>query len=398
MLPLLSDEDLQGAIVAGLLLHFPAIDLVRVQDVGLMQTPDPIILELAASQNRVVVTHDRNTMTVHAQDRMNQGLRHARADCSGTVRQHRQRHSGSGNAGRGRRNRRPRWTNPFSCVIDMPTKICLFLAIVALLTLHAPATPNSPSSASIASRRSAGSPARKSTLDIAGRDLEDAKTLHFDHPGLKATVAQGSPVQGRDRADMPPGTYEVRAVGRFGISGTRLFSVQRGLIEVAEKEPNDDPDKAQVVPMNCAINATSDNNGDDFCRFPAKKGERITIDCFAFRLDSQMTPMLAPSDSAAIRYWPDFKGSVQLIALNLPPGVTFATTTVAADSTQTPIRINIAANVPPGEYTVVLRGDAQAPFNRDPAAPVRPNVRVADPTTPMAGGHRSSARLDRLRV
>jgi len=77
MLPLLSDEDLQGAIVDGLKLHFPGIDLVRVQDAGLMQTPDPIILEFAANQNRVIVTHDRNTMTAHAQDRMNQGLRMA---------------------------------------------------------------------------------------------------------------------------------------------------------------------------------------------------------------------------------------------------------------------------------------------------------------------------------
>ena len=74
MLPLLTDEDLQGAIVAGLRLHFPALDLVRVQDIELMQTPDPIILEYAASQNRVVVTHDRNTMTAHAQDRTSQGL------------------------------------------------------------------------------------------------------------------------------------------------------------------------------------------------------------------------------------------------------------------------------------------------------------------------------------
>ena len=75
MLCLLGDEDLRGAIVSGLLLHFPAIDLIRVQDVGLTGTPDPIILEYAASQNRVIVTHDRNTMTAHARDRMAQGLR-----------------------------------------------------------------------------------------------------------------------------------------------------------------------------------------------------------------------------------------------------------------------------------------------------------------------------------
>jgi hypothetical protein len=77
MLPLLTDEDLQGAIVIGLTLHIPGIDLIRVQDVGLMRTPDPVILEYAAVQNRVVVTHDRNTMTAHARDRINQGKRMA---------------------------------------------------------------------------------------------------------------------------------------------------------------------------------------------------------------------------------------------------------------------------------------------------------------------------------
>ncbi len=138
----------------------------------------------------------------------------------------------------------------------------------------------------------------EATLDIAGRDLEDAKTLHFDHPGLKSQWLKDRQFKVAISADVPPGTYEVRAVGRFGISGARLFSVQRGLTEVAEKEPNDDADKAQAVPMNCAINANSDNNGDDFYRFPAKKGERVTIDCFAFRLDSQMTPMLSLADAS----------------------------------------------------------------------------------------------------
>jgi hypothetical protein len=75
MLPLLSDEDLQGAIVDGLLLHHPSIDLVRVQDAGLMRTADDVILEVAARQDRVILTHDRNTMTAHAEQRMDQGLR-----------------------------------------------------------------------------------------------------------------------------------------------------------------------------------------------------------------------------------------------------------------------------------------------------------------------------------
>lgn len=131
------------------------------------------------------------------------------------------------------------------------------------------------------------------TLEVAGRDMEDVKSLHFDHTGFKATWLKERQFKVTIGSEVPPGTYEVRAVGRFGISGARLFAVQSGLKEVAEKEPNDEPEKAQVVPMNCAINASSDNNGDDFFRFPAKKGERVTIDCYAYRLDSQTTPMLS---------------------------------------------------------------------------------------------------------
>src|SRR5205823_7829754 len=93
-------------------------------------------------------------------------------------------------------------------------------------------------------------------------------------------------------ADTPVGTHDVRAVGAYGISGARLFAVSRGLTEIREVEPNDTPDKAQAVPMNAAINGTSDGNGDDFFRFPAKKGERVTIDCQALRLDSTLRATL----------------------------------------------------------------------------------------------------------
>ena len=47
----------------------------RTGNCSLGSLADPVILEYAASQNRVIVTHDRNTMTAHAQDPMNQSLR-----------------------------------------------------------------------------------------------------------------------------------------------------------------------------------------------------------------------------------------------------------------------------------------------------------------------------------
>lgn len=59
---LLSDENFNGDIVRGLLLRRPDLDLLRVQDIGLEGADDPSILEWAAVNNRIVLTHDRATM------------------------------------------------------------------------------------------------------------------------------------------------------------------------------------------------------------------------------------------------------------------------------------------------------------------------------------------------
>jgi Domain of unknown function (DUF5615) len=70
MLRLLSDENFNGDIVRGLFLRQPNLDLIRVQDVDLQQVDDPIILEWAATNNRIVLTHDRATMPDFAYERL----------------------------------------------------------------------------------------------------------------------------------------------------------------------------------------------------------------------------------------------------------------------------------------------------------------------------------------
>jgi hypothetical protein len=70
MLRLLTDEDFDGRLTNSLRSRIPGLDLVRVQDVGLMQTPDPDVLAWATAQNRIVLTHDRNTMTRFANQRI----------------------------------------------------------------------------------------------------------------------------------------------------------------------------------------------------------------------------------------------------------------------------------------------------------------------------------------
>jgi predicted nuclease of predicted toxin-antitoxin system len=73
MLSLLSDENFNGDIVRGLFLHQPNLDLLRVQDVDLREADDPTILAWAASQERIVLTHDRATMPDFAYERLVRG-------------------------------------------------------------------------------------------------------------------------------------------------------------------------------------------------------------------------------------------------------------------------------------------------------------------------------------
>jgi hypothetical protein len=62
MFRLLADEDFDNDILRGLLLRHPELDIVRVQDSGLAGEENPIILEWAAQDRRIVLTHDFNTM------------------------------------------------------------------------------------------------------------------------------------------------------------------------------------------------------------------------------------------------------------------------------------------------------------------------------------------------
>jgi predicted nuclease of predicted toxin-antitoxin system len=73
MLHFVSDENFNGDIVRGLLLRHPALDLCRVQDVGLEEADDPTILAWAATHNRIVLTHDHATMPDFAYVRVGAG-------------------------------------------------------------------------------------------------------------------------------------------------------------------------------------------------------------------------------------------------------------------------------------------------------------------------------------
>jgi hypothetical protein len=75
MLRLLADENFNGLIVRGLLRRTPDLEIVRIQDVGLLGADDPTILMWSAQEERVLLTHDAKTITKYAYQRVLAGQR-----------------------------------------------------------------------------------------------------------------------------------------------------------------------------------------------------------------------------------------------------------------------------------------------------------------------------------
>lgn len=73
MLRLISDQNFNGRILRGLRRRLPSLDLLRAHDVGLARADDPTLLEWSATEGRIVLTHDANTVAGFAHARVQAG-------------------------------------------------------------------------------------------------------------------------------------------------------------------------------------------------------------------------------------------------------------------------------------------------------------------------------------
>jgi hypothetical protein len=146
-------------------------------------------------------------------------------------------------------------------------------------------------------------------VTVTGDDLDEAKELSFSHPQITATLKMAEPGLGQTgpqpvygtfqvkiAPEVPPGVYELRVRGKFGISNPRAFAVGT-LPEIQETEPNNLPKQANPVALGTTINGTCEGPALDYFKFSAKKGQRVIIDCWAFRLDSRLDGTLVLYDA-----------------------------------------------------------------------------------------------------
>ncbi|MBI3874405.1 MAG: PPC domain-containing protein, partial [Verrucomicrobia bacterium] len=134
-------------------------------------------------------------------------------------------------------------------------------------------------------------------VEIAGGNLEETRKLYFSHTGITAEpVAEekGKPVRFKVAvaAGVPVGEYDVRAIGKHGISNPRTFVVS-DFAEAVETEPNNQRTEANRVALNTTINGRVSPAEDvDWFAFTAKRGQRVLIECKAWRVDSRLDGFL----------------------------------------------------------------------------------------------------------
>src|SRR6185369_6344766 len=92
-------------------------------------------------------------------------------------------------------------------------------------------------------------------ITINGSELEEANALLFSHPGISAKLKAEKQFVVTIAADVPPGIYDLRLIGKSGVSNPRSFAVGE-LSELVEKAANDKPDAAAELAIGSVINGT----------------------------------------------------------------------------------------------------------------------------------------------
>lgn len=152
------------------------------------------------------------------------------------------------------------------------------------------------------------------TVDVVltGTDLDDLTELRFTHEGIKGApvMLPADEIWPEPRHDglkftvtiaenVPAGTYEVRTVGKTGMSTPRFFVVspKDGPEELNVAAGNEEPDKATEIALEQPVNAQTTASRSDHFKLSAKQGQRILVHLWGERIDSRIDATLSVFDA-----------------------------------------------------------------------------------------------------
>lgn len=174
-------------------------------------------------------------------------------------------------------------------------------------------------------------------VTVTGTDLDEPEGLIFSHPGIQAKYVESAAAELKGKGqskrnalahtfavtaagNVPPGTYDVRLSGSWGLSNPRAFVVDR-LPEFYEREPNNDVPEAQRLPINSTVNGVFSAGTDiDYVVFNGNAGQRVILSCQASSIDSRAVPQIEVYDSSGRRLAVNrnYQDNDALVDLTLP--------------------------------------------------------------------------------
>jgi hypothetical protein len=126
------------------------------------------------------------------------------------------------------------------------------------------------------------------TVTVEGTALDGLRDLRSNAPGFVAEKREGNRFNVSIAAATPPGVYDLRAVTDHGMSAPRAFMVSCRA-EKLEGDSNDTFESPTPVDLNTVIGGRIEKPGDVDCfRFAAQAGQRVVVECWAERIDSQL--------------------------------------------------------------------------------------------------------------
>jgi hypothetical protein len=141
---------------------------------------------------------------------------------------------------------------------------------------------------------------RGTTVDVVfnGDRLGDAQEVFVYSPGVTFSSFDGKDPKKLTAKvtiapDAPLGEHCLRVRTATGITPLRTFYVG-ALPDVAEKEPNNEFDKAQKLDVNVTVNALVNTEDTDYYTVELKKDQRLTVEIEGIRLASSSQTIFDP--------------------------------------------------------------------------------------------------------
>ncbi len=143
----------------------------------------------------------------------------------------------------------------------------------------------------------------------AGSRLDEVTELRFSHPGISAELLTDDPLPYQESRqpryghfrvtvaeEVPAGRYDVRCVGRHGVSNPRVLFVH-ALDSDALVSPSTNAAEPTALATKTMVHAKTATGNVHYYQVDVDAGSTLRIDCLAARVDSAAIPVLTLLDA-----------------------------------------------------------------------------------------------------